>query len=176
MEGACLLDEDLDKVLIMDWRLESGMNKQERNEVSGLVSELLKRELKPLHEKLAAVPSEIKATPSLLSTHPILSSLVIAVLGSAVGGFFVATWQSHSSRDDERLTLPPESLPFGGYNGYVPRFGVPAALALAAQTPFFPLKDVRPGMRGVGRTVFSGDRFFLRLAPEGATIRICSGE
>jgi hypothetical protein len=39
---------------------------------------------------------------------------------------------------------------------------VPAALALAAalaaQTPFFPLKDVRPGMRGVGRTVFSGDK------------------
>jgi hypothetical protein len=44
----------------------------------------------------------------------------------------------------------------------VPRFAAPAVLALAtllhAQTPFFPLKDVRPGMRGVGRTVFSGNR------------------
>jgi SpoIVB peptidase S55 len=48
------------------------------------------------------------------------------------------------------------------YNGGVHRFLVPAALALAtvlsAQTSFFPLKDVRPGMRGVGRTVFSGNR------------------
>jgi len=44
----------------------------------------------------------------------------------------------------------------------VPRFVVPAvialAAALAAQTPFFPLKEVRPGMRGVGRTVFSGSK------------------
>jgi hypothetical protein len=43
----------------------------------------------------------------------------------------------------------------------VPRFVIPALLALAstlsAQT-LFPLKDVRPGMRGVGRTVFAGDR------------------
>jgi hypothetical protein len=39
---------------------------------------------------------------------------------------------------------------------------VPAALALAAvlsaQAPFFPLKDLKPGMRGVGRTVFSGNK------------------
>jgi len=44
----------------------------------------------------------------------------------------------------------------------VPRFLVPAALALAAalsaQTAFFPLKDIKPGMRGTGRTVFSGTR------------------
>jgi hypothetical protein len=42
------------------------------------------------------------------------------------------------------------------------RFAVPAVFALAAalsaQTPLFPLKDVRAGMRGVGRTVFSGSR------------------
>ncbi|HKE26720.1 MAG TPA: SpoIVB peptidase S55 domain-containing protein [Bryobacteraceae bacterium] len=42
------------------------------------------------------------------------------------------------------------------------RFVVPAVLALAAssvaQTAFFPLKDIRPGMHGVGRTVFSGNR------------------
>jgi hypothetical protein len=47
------------------------------------------------------------------------------------------------------------------------RFVVPAVLALAAVLPaqsvsqsqaFFPLKDVRPGMHGVGRTVFSGNR------------------
>lgn len=42
------------------------------------------------------------------------------------------------------------------------RFVLPAVLALAvcspAQTPFFPLKDIRPGMHGVGRTVFSGNR------------------
>jgi hypothetical protein len=39
---------------------------------------------------------------------------------------------------------------------------ISAALALAAaasaQTVFFPLKDLKPGMRGVGRTVFTGDR------------------
>jgi len=44
----------------------------------------------------------------------------------------------------------------------VARLVVPAALALAAalsaQTPFFPLKDLKPGMRGVGRTVFSGNK------------------
>src|SRR5512138_1997290 len=27
-----------------------------------------------------------------------------------------------------------------------------------AQTPLFPLKDVKPGLRGAGRTVFSGSR------------------
>jgi hypothetical protein len=41
------------------------------------------------------------------------------------------------------------------------RIAVPAALALAAvlsaQTNFYPLKDLKPGMRATGRTVFSGD-------------------
>ena len=32
------------------------------------------------------------------------------------------------------------------------------AAGCLAQTPFFPLQDVKPGMRGVGKTVFSGDR------------------
>jgi len=44
----------------------------------------------------------------------------------------------------------------------VPRFVVPAVLALtaalSAQSNIFPLKDVRPGMRGTGRTVFTGSR------------------
>lgn len=44
----------------------------------------------------------------------------------------------------------------------MPRFVVPAVLALAAvlsaQTNFFPLADVRAGMRGTGRTIFSGDK------------------
>jgi hypothetical protein len=48
------------------------------------------------------------------------------------------------------------------YNVGVARFVVPGILALAAgmyaQTGLFPLRDVRPGMHGVGRTVFSGDR------------------
>src|SRR6266852_2684238 len=42
------------------------------------------------------------------------------------------------------------------------RIAVPAAVALAAalsaQTAFFPLKDLKAGMRATGRTVFSGDR------------------
>jgi hypothetical protein len=29
---------------------------------------------------------------------------------------------------------------------------------LCAETPIFPLKDVRPGMKGIGKTVFSGNR------------------
>ena len=49
-----------------------------------------------------------------------------------------------------------------GYNNDVPRWLVPAALALAAglsaQPALFPLKDIRAGMRGTGRTVFSGGR------------------
>jgi hypothetical protein len=32
------------------------------------------------------------------------------------------------------------------------------AAALDAQTAFFPLKDVKPGLRGIGKTVFSGNR------------------
>ncbi|HWD00034.1 MAG TPA: SpoIVB peptidase S55 domain-containing protein [Candidatus Sulfopaludibacter sp.] len=35
-------------------------------------------------------------------------------------------------------------------------FGIP--LSTGAQTAFFPLKDIRAGMHGTGRTVFSGDR------------------
>ena len=31
------------------------------------------------------------------------------------------------------------------------------AAALSAQTAFLPLKDLKPGMRGTGRTVFSGN-------------------
>ena len=44
----------------------------------------------------------------------------------------------------------------------MPRFAVLAVLALAAaldaQTAFFPLKDVKPGLRGIGKTIFSGNR------------------
>ena len=44
----------------------------------------------------------------------------------------------------------------------MPRLIVPAALALAAvlsaQTALFPLKDLKPGMRGTGRTVFNGNK------------------
>ncbi|MCX6626653.1 MAG: hypothetical protein NTW28_03360 [Candidatus Solibacter sp.] len=44
----------------------------------------------------------------------------------------------------------------------MPRLVVPAALALAAvlsaQTALFPLKDLKPGMRGTGRTVFNGNK------------------
>jgi hypothetical protein len=43
----------------------------------------------------------------------------------------------------------------------VPRFLPLAALAIAttlsAQTAFLPLKDVRPGMHGIGRTIFAGN-------------------
>ena len=42
------------------------------------------------------------------------------------------------------------------------RLLAPAVLALAfslsAQTPFFSLADLKPGMRGVGKTVFAGDK------------------
>jgi hypothetical protein len=45
---------------------------------------------------------------------------------------------------------------------FVPRSAVTAVFALAAalhaQTAFFPLKDIKPGMRGVGKTIFSGNR------------------
>ena len=44
----------------------------------------------------------------------------------------------------------------------MPRFAVPVVFALAAalhaQTAFFPLKDIKPGLRGIGKTVFSGNR------------------
>ena len=48
------------------------------------------------------------------------------------------------------------------YNRDVPRSVLPLVFAfsgiLSAQSGFFPLKDVRAGMHGTGRTVFSGDR------------------
>ena len=57
--------------------------------------------------------------------------------------------------------LRPPSIA-SGYNESVPRFVVPAVFALtaalSAQTSFFPLKDVKPGMRATGRTVFSGNQ------------------
>jgi hypothetical protein len=44
----------------------------------------------------------------------------------------------------------------------VPRLAIPALFAMAAamhaQTAFFPLKDIKPGLRGIGKTVFSGNR------------------
>ena len=44
----------------------------------------------------------------------------------------------------------------------MPRFAIPVVFALAAalhaQTAFFPLKDIKPGLRGIGKTVFSGNR------------------
>jgi len=55
-----------------------------------------------------------------------------------------------------QFLLPPPL-----YNGCVYRLAVPAILAMATVLPaqtFFPLKDIRPGMHGVGRTVFSGSR------------------
>ena len=49
-----------------------------------------------------------------------------------------------------------------GYNGYVLRFATLASCALTAhlwaQTSFFPLQEVKPGMRGTGKTVFSGNQ------------------
>lgn len=36
--------------------------------------------------------------------------------------------------------------------------GLLAAAALSAQPRFFPLKDIRPGLKGVGKTVFSGTK------------------
>ncbi len=33
---------------------------------------------------------------------------------------------------------------------------VSLAPCVSAQTPLFPLKDLKPGMRGIGKTVFSG--------------------
>ena len=60
------------------------------------------------------------------------------------------------------IPFPPIPYPPRLYNGCVLRIVAPALLALAgavsAQTAFFPLKDVRPGMHGTGRTVFSGNR------------------
>src|SRR5579871_4122638 len=61
-----------------------------------------------------------------------------------------------------RLRASPVYPHSRGYNRIVLRFVVPAVLALAvglpAQTNFFPLKDIKPGMHAVGRTVFSGNR------------------
>jgi hypothetical protein len=37
-------------------------------------------------------------------------------------------------------------------------YGLVVAAYLCAQTPIFSLKDIRPGMKGVGKTVFSGSR------------------
>jgi hypothetical protein len=53
-------------------------------------------------------------------------------------------------------------MTFHGKMVSVPRFVVLAVCALTAalhaQTAFFPLKDIKPGMRGVGKTIFSGNR------------------
>src|SRR4051795_10527585 len=66
----------------------------------------------------------------------------------------------HLPSVNRRFPQPPATIKS------VPRLLAPAVLALtaalAAQTApsptLFPLKDIRPGMRGVGRTVFTGNR------------------
>src|SRR5437764_14125008 len=61
-------------------------------------------------------------------------------------------------RSNSRYRILPPHL----YNERVHRLGILAALALAAtssaQTALFPLKDIKPGMRGTGRTVFNGTK------------------
>ena len=58
--------------------------------------------------------------------------------------------------------IPYNQSRFRRYNEIVfQRFAVLTLLStvvLAAQSPFFPLKDLKPGMQGVGKTVFSGDK------------------
>jgi hypothetical protein len=53
-------------------------------------------------------------------------------------------------------------MAFHGRIVSVPRIAVPVVFAIAAalhaQTAFFPLKDIKPGLRGIGKTVFSGNR------------------
>ena len=53
-------------------------------------------------------------------------------------------------------------MSFHGRMIFVQRFSLAAVFALAAalnaQTAFFPLKDIKPGMHGIGKTIFSGNR------------------
>src|SRR6516165_741797 len=61
-------------------------------------------------------------------------------------------------RSNSRYRIVPPPL----YNREVHRLVVLAALALAAdlsaQTALFPLKELKPGMHGTGRTVFNGNK------------------
>ena len=69
---------------------------------------------------------------------------------------YPSVWQSPGQTLVTDLFRPPL------YNRKVHRLVVLAALALAAdlsaQTALFPLKDIKPGMRGTGRTVFNGNK------------------
>src|SRR5215471_127973 len=73
--------------------------------------------------------------------------------------FSISNIRTHSRTVDFCLLTPDA---FSRYNRKVARLVVPAALAfaaaLSAQSPFFPIKDLKPGMHGVGRTVFSGNK------------------
>src|SRR5712691_6648357 len=42
--------------------------------------------------------------------------------------------------------------------GYLCPLVLTCVSALAGATAFFPLQDLKPGMQGIGKTVFSGDR------------------
>ena len=65
-------------------------------------------------------------------------------------------------RAKPRTTAPRSRCPAPAKIVDVPRIAVPAVFFLAAvlhaQTAFFPLKDIRPGQHGIGKTVFSGNR------------------
>src|SRR5207245_871469 len=94
------------------------------------------------------------------------SPALVASAQTAASGSSITMYCLHMSRQSttKRPSLFPPcfSQRIQSYNKGVLRIAVPAAVALAAalsaQTAFFPLKDLKPGMLATGRTVFSGDR------------------
>lgn len=70
-------------------------------------------------------------------------------------GNFSKAWKFTEAQTSSRRVLEPAIR----YNVGV-RFlcGLFLAATISAQTQFIPLKDIRPGMKGVGKTVFAGAR------------------
>src|SRR5437879_2145954 len=94
------------------------------------------------------------------------SAALVASAQTAASGSSITMYCLHMSRQSTKkrpsLFPPCFSQRIQSYNKGVLRTAVPAAVALAAalsaQTAFFPLKDLKPGMLATGRTVFSGNR------------------
>src|SRR5207244_10602252 len=107
-------------------------------------------------------PRKRAALAALRRSHARLAAAGDAFFPGAVPALPHRRTAAQPSEQEAAILAAPGPIAQSGYNDNVIRFLLPAVFALAAALPaqnaFFPLKDLKPGMRGSGRTVFQGNQ------------------